>query len=109
MKPWRLHCHDSSFVQSVFRDVAQRLPSSNISPKRLALLSWAFAMLGVEPAGHGTFRREIAGALGSCGVQDLSLMSWGLTGGGWELAQEVQRAAVVEMGRSQLSHQERSV
>eukprot|EP00435_Cladocopium_sp_Y103_P009539 s1894_g2.t1 len=108
--PWalaRLHCHDSSFVQSVFRDVAQRLPSSNISSKRLALLSWAFAMLGVEPGGHGAFRREIAGALGrGCGVQDLSLMSWGLTGGGWELAQEVQRAAVMEMRRSQLWRQD---
>lgn len=44
----RLHCHDASYVHSVFADVARRLPESKVSTKSLALMTWAFAMLGVD-------------------------------------------------------------
>lgn len=104
----RLHCHDAGFVQSVFRDVSQRLPSSNISAKRLALMTWAFATLGVDISAHDFFLQEIHRSLVEFRVEDFSLLSWGMIEGrSVEVGQRIQMAAVREMGRRR-SHQDQS-
>ena len=62
-------------------------------------------MLGVD--GLEAFLPEIRRCgLASFGVEDLSLLSWGMTTGPSQWARCIQWAAVEEMGSSELKHQD---
>ncbi|CAE8656581.1 unnamed protein product [Polarella glacialis] len=108
--PWalaRLSVHDPDIISAAFDEVALKLSASQLAPQELAIIAWAFGMLGMNnPTFSNALFIQAVPQLQSFTMGDLLKLAWGSAASGVdvELFMAIQNEVTARLEQVDLHH-----